>query len=139
MQQSNRIALGSGETDLRSELRELNAAVYENPDLTEALIASRSDVSTPSEYQYYLVRQSARNQAVFFLSVQSAFDNGIIGNETFESYLATVELTLRTNPNWAPFFLQVLLPRDRLSPGRAVSRMGERMRSTIESIREGRD
>jgi hypothetical protein len=56
MQQSNRIAMGSAETDLRSQLRELTAAVYENPDLTEALLAARSDVSTLSDYQYYLVR-----------------------------------------------------------------------------------
>jgi len=107
IRQSNRIAIADSETAFRTRVIELQSRVIENDELAAALVKLRNRDSeiTPIENEkvYSWVLSSQTN----WRSVEAAFRNGLVSEQTMNIVLATPRSVLGKYPGLEPYFRQI--------------------------------
>ena len=112
LQQSNRIAIGTAEAELRERYIELGNLEIENPNMAQAVLALREKDTELTPIQDLLLRRYARNHATFFMSVESAYDGGLITEDSLNSWLNVAGNTVNSEQGLAPYLSRIFRVRE---------------------------
>ena len=102
--QSNRIATGATEADIRERWTNISNSIIDNPEFADTWVKLQEADPELTEAERSQVFNYARNHWMFFASVQTAYDNNLIAEDTFAIYSSILPNVLRNNPGFAPFF-----------------------------------
>ena len=111
LQQANRIAISTAESDIRSKYMDLGSIEIENPELLEAQLSLSTPGMELTPIQDMMIRRYVRSSLVFFMGVEAAHDSGLMSESTFYSYLNVATATLEATPELAPYFVSTLRVR----------------------------
>ena len=105
LDQTNRIARYTAEIGWRSQAIEINSSRIEYSDVYSKLQVDDTDL-TPSEQAQALMM--ARQLFNFWLNAESAYNLGLISEQTLESTLRDISVSLEEAPGLVPSFVYLL-------------------------------
>jgi|GEM_PF-1637006 len=103
--QANRIATGTMEEDIRERYSDLSNSIIENPEFAVTWAKLQSEEPELSNVERQQVFNYARSYWLFFVSAESAFDKGLLTENTLNVYIDILPSILEGNPGFAPFFI----------------------------------
>lgn len=106
--QANNIAKAQMVMDLAAQANEFNSATFGNPKVAE-LAKAMSDPNqiNVSETQAWMMSGVAWHFTNIFWSAQSAYDNGVLGDDDIQNYQSSVAWHIENHPGLKPTFMKV--------------------------------
>ena len=106
--QANNIAKAQVVLGLAAQANEFNSATYENPEVAELVkVISDPDHIGFSETQESMMTGVAWHFTNIFWSAQSAYDNGLLGDDDIQNYQSSVAWHIENHPGLKPAFMVV--------------------------------
>ena len=99
--QSNRIASYSAEHSRRNQFIELNTVRIENSEVHAKLQAGQTDLSASEQTQALMM---ARQMINTWKDAEAAYDHGLLSDETFDTALKDISVTMEEVPGLIPYF-----------------------------------
>lgn len=99
--QSNRIASYAAEHSRRNQFIELNTVRIENAEVHAKLVSGDAGLS-PSERAQALMM--ARQMINTWKDAEAAYNHGLLSDETFDTTLKDISITLKEIPGLVPYF-----------------------------------
>jgi hypothetical protein len=106
------------EGDIRARFAELGNTVLDNPEFSSVWVKTKAPNPELTDLEQEMLFTYARSYWLVFVSIETAFINGLISEDTFIAYLNILPVTLRRYPGFAPFFEEFLTDRTRISSAR---------------------
>ena len=101
LNQSNRIASYAAEHSLRSQFVELNTVRIENSDVYARLQSEATELSPSEQAQAVMM---ARQMINTWKDAESAYNYGLLSDETFDTVLKDISVTMEEIPGLIPYF-----------------------------------
>ncbi len=99
--QSNRIASYAAEHSRRNQFIELNTVRIENAEIFAKLQSGDVELSPPERAQALMM---ARQMTNTWKDAEAAYKHGLLSDETFNTALKDIKVTLKESPGSIPFF-----------------------------------
>ncbi len=101
LNQSNRIASYAAEHSLRNQWVELNTVFIENSDVYAKLRLADVDLSPSEQVEAVMI---ARLMINTWKDAESAYNYGLLSDESFDTVLKDISVAMVENPGLIPFF-----------------------------------
>ena len=98
--QSNRIASYAAEHSRRNQFIELNSVGIENSQIVAKLQAGDMELSPPERAQALMMAKQLLNT---WKDAEAAYDHGLLSDETFNTTLRSIKVTVQESPGLTPF------------------------------------
>ena len=107
--------MGTAEADIRERFMTLSSYEIENPDFAIALADAISGDIEITPAQKRQVTAYVRSTLAFLFSVETAFDNGLITQDSFDAYLNVAGRLATGEPELIPYYVRALGIRENVT------------------------
>lgn len=109
--QSNRIATGETEGNIRERWSNIGNVTIENPEFAVTWVKLQTAEPELTAVERSQIFNYARNHWLLFASIEEAYVNELISDETFAIYSDILVSVLEENPGFSPYFKTFVMAR----------------------------